>query len=103
MFMGDDALEPWFEDAINEYLRVGKRIKFFERIDDGTFQFCSRSFDVDARDLVPESKYKMLATLLNTNEPMRERMEKVAAYRHEARFMPDLDQDLLLLEAIGFT
>jgi len=43
--MGDDDYESYVEDAVEKYLKLGYRVKFYERIEGDTFEFCSHLYN----------------------------------------------------------
>lgn len=46
---GDDCDENWVEDAREKYLKLGVKLKFYEKIEGDTFEFCSHIYNIKDR------------------------------------------------------
>lgn len=82
--MGDDCVEQWRENAAQEYARFGIKVKVFQRVEGGCFEFCSHSF-TPQRIAVFLNMAKATYRLLS-NAPDEQRL---AQFREITRHSPE--------------
>lgn len=93
--MGDDCVEQWRENAAQEYARFGIKVKVFQRVEGGCFEFCSHSF-TPRRIAIFLNMAKATYRLLS-NAPDEQRL---AQYKEITRHSPDQAMYLAAIDQV---
>jgi hypothetical protein len=108
MSMGDDSIETYVDPTIarTEYDNLGKRCKFYRKIDrNGRFEFCSTEFSPDHLG-VPVNIDKLLFNLLSLKVTCESDMlYHFQEFDENIRNLPSSDRRALLdfVESTGWT
>jgi hypothetical protein len=103
MAMGDDCLEDFTENAVEKYLALGYRLKFYDVCGE-VFDFCSHYYDPVKYTAWAQGIAKETMRLLHRNDinTLEEKSLAMMQYLDDLRGNPDLDHVLAILESVGW-
>jgi len=95
--MGDDALEDFLESGLARYVKLGFRVKYYDKIEHGSFNFCSHKYA--AGSSYPTNVAKGLFNILSDKSFDA---DKFYQYMYENRSSPHLYESVMLLRHVGY-
>jgi len=97
---GDDTVESYVDDAVAKYLKLGWRLKDYQKVKDG-FEFCSRWYQAGAS--YPLNCDKVLMNLLYTSPKNEfEKEMYMLQFIDQLEFHPEFPQLMELLSEVNY-